>query len=127
MRVLISSSYKFKDKWNEIKKEFVNSGFECTTPIDIDMELFGKAEGLSNEQTHKGHIRYFEVLDQSDILYVTNYGGYLGKNMALEIGYAKKAGVKIYILEPSDEPTINLFIEGVGKPNQLIQDLMPIK
>ncbi len=120
MKVLISSSYKFLNKWDLLKEDLERTGFICTTPKDIDIELFNKYENLSEEEIEIAHKKFYEYLDNTDILYLLNYNGYVGKSMMAEMGYAKGIGKKIYMLEENDEPAVKLFIDEIAKPGELM-------
>src|SRR3989304_4876295 len=101
MKILISSSFKFANDWPLLKDSFQKAGFSCLTPQDTETE--------NPEEIIEIKKWFFKPIDETDILYVYNPNGYIGKAVMAEIGYAKRAGKKIFTLEKSDEPIVSLF------------------
>jgi hypothetical protein len=93
MKILISSSMKFKDKFIETKKELESMGFDVELP-----------EYTSPHSTKREHIdKHLEKLKKCDALLLTNYiddtgYGYVGASGFIEVGWAFALGKYIYLL-----------------------------
>ncbi len=121
MKILICSKYKHWERWPETKATLENNGHDCTTPLDIDMRLFGKSGLEIDESQYLEAVReYYRELSDSDALYVLNYDGEFGKSMMQEIGYAAALEKRIYCLEPYDqEPSLALLITAIKKADEI--------
>jgi len=121
VKVLLSSSYKFVNDWSKVKKTFEDANWSCVTPKDIDIDMYGEKTDFNEEELTKLKIKFFEHLDNCNILYVYNPNGYIGKSVMAEIGYAKKTDKKIFTIEESNEPIAKMFSD-VKKPEELIKE-----
>jgi len=64
-----------------------------------------------------------ERIKQSDMTYILNFEGYVGKSVALDIGYALGLGKPVYALEPISDPDISHLLTKILTPEMLIQEL----
>lgn len=72
--------------------------------------------GFGKLETDKGtpkeiEFEHLEAITRSDFLYVVNPGGYIGKSVALEIGYALSKNVPIYSLEKPKDNVLSFFVK----------------
>ena len=88
MIVTISTSYKFKDKIENIYKKLVKEGNIVLYP---DFDIY-EEKTRDMVQLFKIH---FEKIKISDALYVIDIDGYIGESIAAEIAYAYLEGKKI--------------------------------
>jgi len=118
MKVLICSKYKHHDKWPGIKEILEKGGHQCTTPMDIDIKLFGKSGLELDQKQYLVAVRYYyDLLKEADVLYVLNFDGMVGKSMMQEIGYASALKKDIYSLEETtNEPSLKLFVKAILSP-----------
>ena len=58
-------------------------------------------------------------IDQSNILYVVNPDGYIGKSVALDIGYAYANSKNIFSMEPISDPPISFMVKKVLRIDEL--------
>ena len=104
--VYIAGSFKYLDKMQAVKARLIEQGVET---LISDPELAQGIEGC------------LARIRQADIVYILNYGGYVGKSVALDIGYALAKEKTIYALEPIDDPDITHLIDGVFNAEQLMR------
>lgn len=55
----------------------------------------------------------FKAIDDSDSLYVLNVGGYVGRLVAVEIGYAIGRRKPVYLCEKADDIDLEAIVDGV--------------
>ena len=63
--------------------------------------------------------RHLDAIRNSDALYIVNPGGYVGNSAILEIGYAIALKIPIYTLEPIEDKTLSVYIDGTTKPEKI--------
>jgi nucleoside 2-deoxyribosyltransferase len=61
-----------------------------------------------------------EKINQADVVYVVNPGGYVGKSVSLDIGYAYAKNKPIYVLHPIGDPPVMSLVKGVLSFKELI-------
>jgi len=81
-------------------------------------------EGFIRLEINKGsprkiEIEHLEAISNSDFLYVMNPEGYIGKSVALEIGYAISKNVPVYSLNKPEDVAISFFI----RPEKSIKEI----
>lgn len=59
-------------------------------------------------------------IDDSDVVYVVNPDGYVGKSVSVDIGYAYAKNKRIYVMWPINDPPVANLMSGVTTPDQLI-------
>jgi nucleoside 2-deoxyribosyltransferase len=62
------------------------------------------------EQTRAALLAYLTDIDSADALYVFNRGGYLGRSMLVDIGYAYAKGKPVYSLEVIEDEFLSHMI-----------------
>lgn len=92
MIITLCGSTKFKSRFIEVQKELESQGYIVESP-----PVFSKADGikLEDKDTHRLECLQYEKISYSDIVYVINCAGYIGRHTKKEIAYAKNLGVKI--------------------------------
>lgn len=93
MIITLCGSLKFEWKFKDVKKKLEFFGYQVYTP-----QFF--KEGVVKppiEELVKEHQR---KIDLSDIVFIINVNGYIGKDTRNEIQYANKHNKKIIYLEP---------------------------
>jgi nucleoside 2-deoxyribosyltransferase len=93
LKLCISSSCRFEKDWQALKDICRAAGVEVTSP-DV-RDLTGKTEEEIKALLGRINRDYYKEIDECDILYVWCPGGYIGKGVAAEIGYALAKGKKV--------------------------------
>ena len=75
---------------------------------------------MSEPDNTDGIVGCLNKIKQTEILYVINPDGYVGKSVALDIGYALGLNRKIYAINKISDPPISNLIDGVISPRELI-------
>jgi hypothetical protein len=65
---------------------------------------------MAAEQTRAALLEYLKDIDSADSLYVFNRGGYLGRSMLVDIGYAYAKGKSVYSLEVVEDEFLSHMI-----------------
>ncbi|TKB49168.1 TIR domain-containing protein [Ferrimonas aestuarii] len=104
-KVYLAGSFKHYGTLRKIQQQFIDAQIECL---------------LSSPDANQGIEGCLQRIDQSDITFIVNFDGYVGKSVTLDIGYALGVDKPIYALEPISDPDITHLICGVKSVNQLI-------
>jgi hypothetical protein len=68
---------------------------------------------MSKEIDSRGILGCLKKIDDADMVYVVNPGGYVGKSVCVDIGYAYARNKPIYVMHCADDPSIMGLIHGV--------------
>ncbi len=95
-----------------------------------EMEYLGHRLGEKNiayempeSRDSRGILGCLRKIDDSDIVYVVNPEGYVGKSVSVDIGYAYAKNKKMYVMHPIDDPPVANLISGVMTLDELIEAL----
>ena len=94
----------------------------------LEMEHLGHKLGEKNiayempesEDSH-GILGCLRKIDDSDIVYIVNPEGYVGKSVSIDIGYAYAKKKRIYAMCPINDPPVASLISEVMTPDVLIE------
>jgi NTP pyrophosphatase (non-canonical NTP hydrolase) len=111
----ISGSFnKHLDKIQDKIRELQGEGIEVLSPkLSRPFSCEGRFVRLETDKGTPGEIEFghLEGIARSDFLYVVNPGGYVGKSVALEIGYALSRGIPVYSLEKPEDFVLSFFVK----------------
>jgi NTP pyrophosphatase (non-canonical NTP hydrolase) len=111
----ISGSFnKHLDKVQDKIRELQGERIEVLSPkLSSSFSREGKFVRLESDRGTPGEIEseHLKAIAGSDFLYVVNPGGYVGKSVALEIGYALSRGIPIYSLEKPEDFALSFFVK----------------
>ena len=120
-----SISGSFKRDLAEIQEkihQFQQKGVKVLSPKPSKaVSLQGEFVRLQEDKGTPGEIesRHLEAISRSDFLYVVNPGGYIGRSVAFEIGYALSKSIPVYSLEEPEDVAISSFV----KPKKPIETI----
>jgi len=131
-KICLVGSFRFYREMLEVKEILESSGLKCYAPVPSkwrdpnDPSKF--LANLSSEKelkkdAYQAVLTCFKKIDECDVIYVINNGGYVGKNTLIDIGYAFARNKPIYALEPIDDLAVMSLIKTVISPSQLIKIL----
>ena len=125
-RVVFSGSMRFYDDMQPWATFLRSEGVTVSLPSLITgPEDFEK---LNMEEQRKQKLFFIEdhngLIDNSDVLFIFNPGGYVGNSATLEIGYALAFNKEIYALEHDSELVRDvLYSDYCRTPEQLLEKL----
>jgi diphthamide synthase subunit DPH2 len=109
-----------------MKKVYVCGSFRFLKEME-ELEERLKGENLeyeiSKERDSHGILGCLEKIDEADILYVVNPGGYVGRSLCFDLGYAYAKNKMIYAMHPIEDPPLIGLIKGVLTFEDLINFL----
>jgi len=76
---------------------------------------------ISKKANTRGIIGCLEKIDKADVVYVVNPGGYVGKSVSVDIGYAFAKGKEIYAMHRIDDPPVMNLVKGILSFQRLIK------
>jgi hypothetical protein len=97
-KLYICGSFRFSSELSKAEKAFLEAGISCNRSQHNDPEGI---RGCLNR------------IDGSENVYVVNPDGYIGRSVALDIGYAYAKRKTIYSMVPISDPPIDFMIEKV--------------
>ena len=75
---------------------------------------------ISNRIDARGILGCLKRIDDADVVYIVNPGGYVGKSVCVDIGYAHAKNKLIYVMHAVDDPPLMGLIGDVLSPKALI-------
>jgi len=75
---------------------------------------------MSKEMDHREILGCLKKIDDADVVYIVNPEGYIGKSVAVDIGYAYAKNKPMYVMHPVDDPPVMDLIDNVLSPEALI-------
>jgi len=109
--IYIAGSFKYLDKMQVVKQQLLSAGIKTT---------------ISDPEQSDGIDGCLLRIREADVTYILNFGGYVGKSVAMDIGYALGLGKPVYALEPIEDPEITHLLTRVVSPEQLIGDFSSV-
>lgn len=104
---------------NRVEKMLARAEIACLKPSPYPHE--DPAKSRSREEEKKGTKEHIENVKRADIIYIVDKDGYVGRSTSVEIGVAYGLGKEIYALEPIRDPAVDILINEVLSPQELIQ------
>jgi nucleoside 2-deoxyribosyltransferase len=75
---------------------------------------------MSKKMDRRGILGCLKKIDDADVVYIVNPEGYIGKSVAVDIGYAYAKNKPMYVMHPVDDPPVMDLIDNVLSPEALI-------
>jgi len=104
-RVYVCGSFRFIGKMEELESKLKREGVECL------MSKKARPSGISG---------CLKNIEKSDIVYVVNPGGYVGKSVCVDVGYAYARNKPIYVMHSVKDPPVMTLTHGVLSSAELI-------
>lgn len=73
-----------------------------------------------SKKNNRGILGCLRKIDTSDVVYVVNPEGCIGKSVSVDLGYAYAKNKRIYAMCPITDPPVADLISGVVTPDALI-------
>jgi NTP pyrophosphatase (non-canonical NTP hydrolase) len=86
---------------------------------EIDGFVYMKGEEVQNPDAIEA--RHLDAIERSSFVWLHAPNGYVGPTAALEIGFARAAGVPVYGREAPRDKILQSFVRVVGSPIQVIE------
>ncbi len=75
---------------------------------------------VAKDEDRRGILGCLRRIDESDVVYIMNPEGYVGKSVSVDIGYAYAKNKQIYAMYLIDDPPVENLINGIVTPDALI-------
>jgi len=107
-RIYVCGSFRFVDKMEELEMRLEKENVECAVSKSMDS---------------RGILGCLEKIDNADVVYVVNPGGYVGKSVCVDLGYAYAKNKLIFAMHSVDDPPVMRLIDGVLSFEEIISFL----
>jgi nucleoside 2-deoxyribosyltransferase len=107
-RVYVCGSLRFKREIQELEQW-------------LEKEKIGHK--VSKKKDSHGILGCLKKIDYADVVYVVDPGGYVGKSVCIDIGYAYAKNKPTYLMHAVDDPPVKELTNGVLSPRALIDFL----
>lgn len=107
-RLYVCGSFRFAVEIEQLELKFKEEGIECQ---------------VSKKMDSRGILDCLRRIDESDIVYVFNPKGYVGKSVSVDIGYAYAKNKTIFAIDRVDDPPVMDLVSAVLSPKELIDSL----
>jgi hypothetical protein len=109
-----------------MKKVYVCGSFKFLREIKR-LERRLKEENIqfqvSKKMDSRGILGCLKKIDDSDVVYVLNPEGYIGRSVSVDIGYAYARNKPIYAMHSIDDPPVMRMIKSILSFEELIDFL----
>ena len=105
-----------------MKKLYVCGSFRFQREMDdLKRKLQEKdiAYSVAKSKDIQGILACLRRIDESDVVYIVNPDGYIGRSVSVDIGYAYAKDKPIYAIRPIDDPPVANLISGIMTPDAL--------
>jgi len=105
-----------------VKKLYVCGSFRFQREMDdLKRKLQEKdiAYSVAKSKDIQGILACLRRIDESDVVYIVNPDGYVGRSVSVDIGYAYAKDKPIYAIRPIDGPPVANLISGIMTPDAL--------
>ena len=94
--VTLCGSSRFKDEFEKQENLLALQGYAV-----LSLNIFSKSDNkkLSDEELELLRLEHFKKIEISDMIFVINKDGYIGKDTVMEINFALKLNKKVKFLE----------------------------
>lgn len=105
MRLYVCGSFRFTHEIQELEGKLKEENIQYQ---------------MSKRISSRGILGCLEKIGKSDVVYVVNPGGYVGKSICVDIGYAFAKNKPIYVMHSMDDPSVMSLINGIFSFEELI-------
>jgi hypothetical protein len=107
---------------NAMKKLYVCGSYKFEREMDnLASKLAERSVAYEiSKKNNRGILGCLSKIDDSDVVYIVNPEGYVGKSVSVDIGYAYAKNKRIYAMCPVTDPPVAGLISGVVTPDALI-------
>jgi hypothetical protein len=107
-KLYVCGSFRFVREMKKTERKLKEGG------ICVQMSKMVEGEGI---------LGCLRRIDEADVVYVINPGGYVGKSVSVDIGYAYAKGKEVYAMFPVDDPPVMGLMNDVLSPEALAKFL----
>ncbi len=97
--VAFCGSFKFRSEMDEVAGRFAARGVECLVPTPV-------------ADARAGVMGCFDRIDRADAVVLIDPGGYVGRSVAADLGYAFARGKPIFALEAPEDEALAVLVAG---------------
>ena len=107
-----------------LKKLYLCGSFKFHREMECLTHELGEkniAYEISESKDSRGILGCLQKIDDSDVIYIVNPDGYVGRSVSVDIGYAYAKNKRMYAMYPISDPPVADLISGVMTPDELVE------
>jgi nucleoside 2-deoxyribosyltransferase len=105
-KLYVCGSFKFLREIEELERKLQRESIE---------------HAISKREDSRGIQGCLEKINRADVVYVVNPGGYVGRSVSVDIGYAYARGKPVYAMHAIDDPPVMNILSGVLSQKELVE------
>jgi NTP pyrophosphatase (non-canonical NTP hydrolase) len=117
----------FKRDPEALRREFhqlKEAGCEVISPLDLDFVaevdgfVFGRGDrGRTSAEIERRHLR---AMEKADLIWLHCPAGYVGTSAAMELGFARAIGIRVFAAERPDDVTLSDLVSVSESPRTAV-------
>ncbi|MGM0629298.1 MAG: hypothetical protein ACQESA_02630 [Patescibacteria group bacterium] len=108
MKIVISSSMKYKELIKNTTEELKELGF---IPLFPNLNAEDERPINTGEEVKRLALDHYRAIDEADVAYFLTPQGYMGTSCKLELGYCVAKNKPIYFSEPTDDLALDCYVK----------------
>ncbi len=126
LRVTVCGSYRRDpDKLQQEYLELKEAGCRVLSPSDLEfvseIDGFVFSEGDRGKTTREIEARHLQAMEGADLVWLHCPGGYVGTSAAMELGFARAVGLRVFAGERPADVTLADLVEVCGSPGAAVE------
>jgi nucleoside 2-deoxyribosyltransferase len=114
--VCLCGSFRHHDAMPELRRALLATGAACEWP---EAGLRRDPESTAPEESRAAILHHLGRMDRADVILVCNPDGYVGRSVAMKIGYAHAREKPVYALAPIADRFLMAPVTDVVGPGDL--------
>jgi hypothetical protein len=116
--VCLCGSFRFYDEMLALATALRSRGVPCEWPPEGPRTA---PAAMDAEAARAAIVAHLERIDRAGCIFVFDPGGYVGRSVVMEIGYARARAKPIYALAPIDDAFVMPLVTAVLTPEALME------
>lgn len=98
----------------------------CTVISPVDLDFVTEVEGFVYGSSDRGRTsaeieqRHLRAMEKADLVWLHCPGGYVGTSAAMELGFARAMGIRVFAANRPEDVTLSDLVRVVGSPRAAV-------
>ena len=118
MKITIGCSMRYRDLVKDTISTLKQNGFTPLFP-NLDFGTENKDYATTTQEKKRLAEDHYMAIDNADVVYFITPNGYMGTSCKIELGYAIAKNKPIYFSEPTNDISLDCYVQGFVPVNNL--------